>query len=83
MLARLSEGLREEELERAHYITSFFLLGFESGHRQRRYSRMSTTRPDYIRYLAENVDRSWLLESPFFDGWILGWKFEPMREGDG
>lgn len=76
MLARLSAGLKEEELTRAHYITTFFLLGFESGHRQRRYSRMSMTRPDAIRYLAENVEHPWRLDSPFFVGWCMGWKFD-------
>jgi len=79
MLARLSQGLKEEELTRAHYITTFFLLGFESGHRQRAYARMSLERPHYIRYLAEHTHLGWSLDSPFFAGWCLGWHFEPGK----
>lgn len=76
MLARLSEGLKEEELSRAHYITTFYLLGFESGHRQRRFARMSIQRPAAIRYLAEHTHLDWAIDSPFFAGWCLGWHFE-------
>jgi len=81
MLARLSQGLKEGELTRAHYITTFWWLGFESGHRQRQYARQSMTRPDAIRYLAENMHMQWALDSPFFAGWCMGWQFE-LGKGD-
>lgn len=76
MLARVSRGIREEELDRAHFVTTFFLLGFESGHRERRWARRGAMRPEYIRYLAENTERAWLVDSPFFAGWCMGWKFD-------
>lgn len=79
MLARLSQGLDEAELSRAHYVTTFFWLGFESGHRQRRLARLSSVRPGYIQYVAENAGHPWLLDTPFFQGWCLGWGFEPEK----
>lgn len=79
MLARLSRGLREEELTRAHHVTTLFLLGFESGHRLRQWARMSLTRPAAIRYLADNTHLGWSIDSPFFAGWCLGWHFEPGK----
>lgn len=78
----MSKGLRDEELTRAHYITTFWWLGFESGARQRRYARMGATRPDAIRYLAENTHLAWAIDSPFFGGWCAGWHFE-LGVGDG
>lgn len=82
MLARLSKGLKEEELTRAHYITTFFLLGFESGHRMRRWSRLGFTQPGYIRYVAEQTTHPGVMgNDPFFQGWCLGWKFELEKSG--
>lgn len=80
MLARVTEGLSAAELTRAHYITAFFWLGFESGHRLRRLARQGFTQPHYIRYVAEQTTHPGVnVNDPFFVGWCQGWKFEPEK----
>lgn len=74
MLSRLAENLQAEGLTRAHYITAFFLIGFEGGHRMRK----TTLELHGLLYSeVEHALDGWRdADDPFVVGWRLGWKFE-------
>lgn len=81
MVLRLAKGLNEQELTRAHYITTFYMLGLGTGIRERQYANMALKRPETVRYMLSQADAgaAWIIDSPFFHGFVLGWKFEPMK----